>query len=193
MKTGTIILLLITLLICSCHTANRSAEVELSTTKLYPIRLPEGIDLYRRDSSSRYHDQAITFPSDNIKPVHRKRSSAAATYEYIAQSGDTLNSVAARFRVQPQEITSSAPIPQYAFLSPGQHLIIPRPADDIPRAQNLMPDSEVIFSASAAEFDVSAYVDQAGGYLSTHREFMRSSGMTSAADILARVALENSF
>jgi hypothetical protein len=56
----------------------------------------------------------------------------------------------------------------------------------------LFPDSEVVYSPSAAGFDVVAYLSQTGGYLSTYREYLRSTGRTSAADILARVALENS-
>ncbi len=42
------------------------------------------------------------------------------------------------------------------------------------------------------DFDIAAYLKQAGGALSRHQEYLASSGWTSAADILARVALENS-
>jgi murein DD-endopeptidase MepM/ murein hydrolase activator NlpD len=39
---------------------------------------------------------------------------------------------------------------------------------------------------------VAAFVDRAGGYLRAYREYLRSTGWTSGADIVARVALENS-
>jgi murein DD-endopeptidase MepM/ murein hydrolase activator NlpD len=56
----------------------------------------------------------------------------------------------------------------------------------------LLPDSEVVYSSSALDFDVAAYLQQAGGALSNHQEYLSSSGWTTAADIVARVALENS-
>jgi len=72
-------------------------------------------------------------------------------------------------------------------------LEIPQIPGIVADSPHLVPDGEVIFSESALDFDTSAFVEQAGGYLSTHREFMRSTGMTSAAEIIARIALENSF
>ncbi len=112
---------------------------------------------------------------------------------YAVQSGDTIFSIAARFRVNPHQIISSDPISPYKFLSPGQILEIPQIPGIVTDTPHLLPDGEVIFSESALDFDTSAFVEQAGGYLSTHREFMRSTGMTSAAEIIARIALENSF
>lgn len=56
----------------------------------------------------------------------------------------------------------------------------------------ILPDSEVVFSPSAIDFDVQAYLDQTSGFLKGHREYLKSTGWTSAADIIQRVALENS-
>lgn len=56
----------------------------------------------------------------------------------------------------------------------------------------ILPDSEVIFSPSAIDFDVQAYLDQTAGFLKGHREYLKSTAWTSAADIIQRVALENS-
>lgn len=55
-----------------------------------------------------------------------------------------------------------------------------------------LPDSEVVFSPSAIDFDVQAYLDQTSGFLKGHREYLKSTAWTSAAEILQRVALENS-
>ena len=183
---------MVAIFLCSCQLLPNFPENRSITVKRYAITLPLGLDFVRHNillntfvaTSSREN-----FPAQkgSIQPI------LYAPYEYIAQSGDTLQAVAARFRVQPQEITSKDSIPADGLLTPGQILNIPRQSDEIPVAPLLLPDSEVIYSASAADFDVSAYVERAGGYLSTHKEFMRSSGMTSAADILARIALENSF
>lgn len=54
------------------------------------------------------------------------------------------------------------------------------------------PPSEVVYGPSQLDFDLAAYLKRAGGALSRHREYLASSGWTSAADILQRVALENS-
>lgn len=54
------------------------------------------------------------------------------------------------------------------------------------------PPSEVVYGPSQLDFDLATYLKQAGGALSRHREYLASSGWTSAADILQRVALENS-
>lgn len=56
----------------------------------------------------------------------------------------------------------------------------------------ILPDSEVVFSPSAMDFDVQAYLDQTSGFLKGHREYLKSTAWTSAADIIQRVALENS-
>ena len=56
----------------------------------------------------------------------------------------------------------------------------------------VLPDSEVVFSPSAIDFDVQAYLDQTSGFLKGHREYLKSTTWTSAADIIQRVALENS-
>jgi murein DD-endopeptidase MepM/ murein hydrolase activator NlpD len=111
---------------------------------------------------------------------------------YYAQAADTLPAVAVRFNVQPGEITSADPIPESAFLSPGQLLVIPRRLANTTSPEHLIPDSEVVYSPSAIDFDITSYVQQAGGKLATHDEFLKSTGMLSGADLIQRVADDNS-
>lgn len=111
---------------------------------------------------------------------------------YYAQAGDTLPVVAIRFGVDPSEITSTEPIPQTTLISPNQLLIIPRSFINTTPSQKILPDSEIVFGPSAMDFDITTFVNQAGGYLSTYQEYLVSTGWTSGADIIARVALENS-
>lgn len=115
-----------------------------------------------------------------------------APFLYKTQAGDTLPVVAVRFGVQPSEITSPAPIPATALLNPGQLLIIPRRLANTTSSQHLIPDSEVVFSPSAVDFDIKTFVQQAGGYLSSYKEYLASTGWTNAADVIERVAIENS-
>ncbi|MCX8062809.1 MAG: M23 family metallopeptidase [Anaerolineales bacterium] len=55
-----------------------------------------------------------------------------------------------------------------------------------------LPDSEVVYSPSAMDFGVQAYLNQTSGFLKSHREYLKSTAWTSAAAILQRVATENS-
>lgn len=111
---------------------------------------------------------------------------------YYAQSGDSLEVVAARFGVDPLEISSPEAFPTEGLLKPGLLMIVPDRLDTTTPASHILPDSEVIYSPSAVDFDVRSFVAAAGGYLSTYREWLGSTGWTSGADIVARVALENS-
>ena len=55
-----------------------------------------------------------------------------------------------------------------------------------------MPDSEVVYTLSAIDFDTSSYVNQAGGYLSEYSDYLGSIGQSSGAEIIEKTALENS-
>ncbi len=111
---------------------------------------------------------------------------------YYTQAGDSLPVVAARFGVQPSEISSPDPLPETSFLTPNQLLLIPHRLSNTTLPQHLLPDSEVVYSPSSTDFDIRAFVSQAGGYLSHYSEYFKSTGTTDGADIVARVALENS-
>ena len=111
---------------------------------------------------------------------------------YYTQSGDTLQAVAAHFQVRQADIVVRQTVTGDQLLDPGLLLIIPRPVKTSPSIEHILPDSEVVYSPSVEGFDTLDYVSQAGGYLSTYHEYMRSTGPTSAAEIVERVALENS-
>ncbi len=115
-----------------------------------------------------------------------------APFLYNAQAGDTLTSLAARFAVLPQEIESPDPIPDNLLINPNQLLVIPRRLFNTTSSQRLLPDSEVVFSPSAIDFDIQSFVDQAGGYLASYREYLGTSGAQNGAELVYRVALENS-
>ena len=60
-----------------------------------------------------------------------------------------------------------------------------------PSPQHLIPDSEVVFSASAADFDTAAYLEQANGFLSTYRQYLMITAWTDAPAVIDMVAIEN--
>ena len=111
---------------------------------------------------------------------------------YYTQAGDTLPLVALRFNVQPEEITSPMVLPAEILLEPDTLLLIPRRLVNTTSPLKLIPDSELVYSPSTVEFDVEDYVTQAGGYLSSYRQWLGSTQWTSGAEIIERVALENS-
>jgi LasA protease len=111
-------------------------------------------------------------------------------YLYYVQAGDSLRTIAIRFAVKPEEITSPDPIPQTGLINPGQLLIIPKRLTNTSSSTHTIPDSEVVYSPTAADFDVEAFVRQKGGYLSEYSEFLGTTGNTTGAQVIQRVATE---
>ena len=103
--------------------------------------------------------------------------------------------MARRYKVEANEITSPKILPAEGILDTGTLLIIPDRRDKAAQYTShaqLIPDSEIIFSISALDFDVAQYTRNAGGYLSTYREYLGSTGWMTGAAALERSALENS-
>lgn len=112
---------------------------------------------------------------------------------YDSQAGDTLPVVAIRFGVEIDQITSPLdPLPSESLLPPHTLLIIPDLLANTTLDQKILPDSELVYSPSAVDFSVKEYVSQAGGYLSSYREWLGATQWTTGADIIQRIATENS-
>jgi len=127
--------------------------------------------------------QETPLPTQNLTPE--------AFTVYPAQPGDTLEALAPRFAVRPNEILSPQPIPAQGFIPPGQLLQIPNVLGKTASSSALLPDSEVIDSPSAVGFDLQGFINQAGGYLSTYSERVDGETLT-GAQIVQRVASQNS-
>lgn len=111
---------------------------------------------------------------------------------YTTQAGDTLQLIAGRFMVSPGEITSLKPISSSSLLEPGQLLLIPNRLGETTPDTIFFPDSETVYSPTALDLDVDAFVKQKNGYLATYREYLNSTGWISGAQVIKRVALDNS-
>ena len=111
---------------------------------------------------------------------------------YYTQAGDTLPVIAVRFGVEESEIISPDPLPSASLLTPNQLVIIPNRLANTTSPEKLLPDSEVVYSPSAEDFDIQAFLSKAGGYLSTYKEWLGTTNWTTGADIVERVAIENS-
>ena len=112
---------------------------------------------------------------------------------YYTQAGDTLPIVAIRFGVNINDIdTPTGDISQTGLLIPNTLLIIPHMLVNTTSPVKIIPDSELVYSPSAVDFDVESYINQAGGYLSHYQEWLGSTQWTSGAEIIQRIATENS-
>jgi LasA protease len=111
---------------------------------------------------------------------------------YYTIAGDSLPVIGHRFGVNLDQITSPDPIERRGLIPPGQLLNIPNTLEETSSTLKLLPDSEVTFSPSTVDFDINAYVNAADGYLSTYSQWLQSTGVTSGADVIARIALEYS-
>jgi LysM repeat protein len=120
-------------------------------------------------------------------PLPTTRPGADPTlFSYLTQSGDTLPALASRFGVSPEQI--SPPQPSGSLLTPGQVLTIPNGLSELPYPEPALPDSAVVYSPEAAGFSIEDYILQAGGFLSTHQEYLNNKEWLTGAEIVRRVA-----
>jgi len=110
---------------------------------------------------------------------------------YYTQAGDTLNALGLRFGVAPNDIASPDGAISAGLLNPGQLLIVPQRLSETSSNEHILPDSEIVYSPSAVEFDVETFIKGTGGYLETYKEW-RSNGRDDAANTIIRVSIENS-
>ena len=117
----------------------------------------------------------------------------SAPFLYYAQSGDMLSAIAKRFGVEESEIISDADLTKTTLIDPGTLLVLPNRINE-PTTPNiqLIPDSEIVFSATALDFDTEAYVKSQNGYLSSFRDYLGSSGWIEGHAAIDRLAIENS-
>jgi murein DD-endopeptidase MepM/ murein hydrolase activator NlpD len=87
-------------------------------------------------------------------------------------SGDTLPALSARFGVPPEDIVAPNGLRGTTTLAEGQLLVIPQTdLGERTSEARLIPDSELIYSGSAAGFDPEAFADEWGGYLAGYSLF----------------------
>lgn len=130
-------------------------------------------------------------------PVYAAAAAPAETGQtppilYYTQAGDTLPALAVRFRVDTKDIYSADKISMTGLLDPNILLVIPSVLKDTTSNKKLMPDSETVFSPSGLDLNIDDFVNQAGGYLSTYREYLGSTGWSTGAEVVKRIAVENS-
>jgi len=133
---------------------------------------------------------ATLSPTLATSPTPAQSPTAGPPSVYVAQPGDTLSALAVRFGVPPEQVASPQNIPS-GLIDPGQILTIPNVLDSTGPRDRLLPDSEVVYSRTAFDFDIVAYVDQMAGYLTGVQEYLASDWL-SGARVIDRVANQHS-
>ncbi|MBN1303459.1 MAG: peptidoglycan DD-metalloendopeptidase family protein [Anaerolineales bacterium] len=111
---------------------------------------------------------------------------------YYSQSGDTLNSVAAHFGIDAANIHVNGTVPEEGLINPETLMIIPDVLGETSPSLLIMPDSEIVYSATALNFDTTTFAREANGYLYSYKEYLGSSGWITGAKAIDKLALENS-
>lgn len=131
-------------------------------------------------------------PVSSASPTPQKVTTPEPPILYYSQAGDTLTSLALRFGVAKETITSPQPISADTFIDPGQLLLIPHVLGEVSSTDKTMPDSEIVFSPSALDFDINQFVKKAGGYLSSNVQEWHTNGWNDGAQLVYHVAIDNS-
>jgi LasA protease len=107
---------------------------------------------------------------------------------YTVQPGDTLGSIADRFGIPVEDLMRLNGLTDPNWLSVGQVLLLPSQVDLAVPYQRLLPDSDLVLGPTYKDFDVAAFIQDAGGYLATHTEEVEGQQRT-GAEIVQMVGL----
>jgi LasA protease len=134
-----------------------------------------------------------TRPADSLVEPTITATFDSAPILYYTQSGDTVPGLAKRFQIAESEVTAATPLPATGLIDPGTLLVLPNRTSGptTPNVQ-IMPDSEVVFTATAVDFDILGYINESNGYLRTYREYLGSTGWATGPEAIRRLAFENS-
>jgi len=133
-------------------------------------------------------------PLENpLKPTDTPTSGTPGSSTlYYTQSGDTLPVVATHFGVDVSTIGFSSPLPEEGLIDPGTPLVIPSSLTDTSPSEQILPDSEFVFSGTAIGFDTTSFTNIADGHLSIYKEYLGSVGWKTGPELIDKVSLENS-
>ncbi len=124
----------------------------------------------------------------------------ASTSSHRVVAGDTLTQIAERYGVSVASLMRANDLPNPNLLTVGQIITLPAPPVDYTPAFHILPDSLLVRSTTAGDFDVDAFISSHGGALSdltvhlneTRFDGTARAGSFSAAEIIERVSLEYS-
>lgn len=101
--------------------------------------------------------------------------------QHVVAFGETLATVAMRYGTSVEELISLNGLADPNALSAGQTLLIPSGADVVGPTMKLIPDSELVYSPSARNFDVTAVARANGGFLRMYEEEVEGARLSGPA------------
>jgi LysM repeat protein len=109
--------------------------------------------------------------------------------QYTVQAGDTLGSIASAYGITLEALLAENGLNESSLLTIGMILNIPPVEVDLNPGSSfkLIPDSELVYSPSSAQFDISAFIDQQAGYLASYAQDVNGEYLT-GTQIVERVA-----
>jgi murein DD-endopeptidase MepM/ murein hydrolase activator NlpD len=146
---------------------------------------PESIANHRLESSRHTPERLVASMLEESIPSN--------VILYTTRPGDTLQSLASRFDVDLDDIYSEDRLlmGNHQLIDPNVELLIPREVRTTSHSHLLLPDSELVYSPSSKDFDVSDFANEYGGYLTKYREMVDGIWMN-GPEVVARAALDNS-
>lgn len=176
----------------------RSAEASQPTTEPQQVATSEAAEPTAPPTRAPTVTPSPEAPEPLVSPTFPPTPTIAVeepseTILYRAQPGDVLRSVAVRFGVVPSDIVSGdgQQLEEHSLLSAGQILFVPRRLGPTGPADPLLPDSELVFSPHAIDFDIASFVAARGGYLSRYRETVGGYNRN-GAEVVALAARDHS-
>jgi LasA protease len=137
-----------------------------------------------------YYSSPTASPAPNELLTPSPQLTLPPFTSYITQPGDTLTALAARFGVGPDQVSPTQP--NNVLLDPGQGLTIPNLIGATPYPWQALPDSLVIYSPAAADFQTDDFLTHMAGYLSTYQEQVDPGFWQTGSEIVQQVATESS-
>ncbi|MDD5368318.1 MAG: LysM peptidoglycan-binding domain-containing protein [Anaerolineaceae bacterium] len=110
------------------------------------------------------------------------------TQTYVVQTGDALGKIAQRFQVSLKQLIEANPTINPDILYVGAQLTVPPPNPGAAGPDfKILPDSELVYGPSSAQFNAADFIRQHAGYLSSYHELVDDQDV-SGPEILQRVA-----
>ena len=105
----------------------------------------------------------------------------SAPQQYTVQAGDSLGMIAEHFSIPLDELTQANQLANPDHLEVGQVLTIPVTTPQAPGSDfKIIPDSELVYSPAAADFDVAAFLATQKGYINTVTDAAEDTTMAAA-------------
>lgn len=97
---------------------------------------------------------------------------------YTVKPGDTLSGIAAKVGMSMADLVKYNGITDPNKLRIGQELRIPEAVEVVASGEKILPDSEVVYGPSAADFDVARFAEAQPGYLKAYKETVDGQELT---------------